>query len=231
MAATLTPTRTTPPGARRPRQWRVPAGLLLLSLIPVIAGAVRVGELASGVAVTPENERFFADPVPVVAHIVGATVFSVLGAFQFVPSLRRRAWHRLAGRVVLPAGLVAAASGVWMALLYPLPHPNSTALDLVRTFFGVAMFAALVLALRAILRRDVRRHRAWMVRGYAIGLGAGTQGLIGLPMLLLLGEPTVASNLALHLAGWLVNLAVAERVVRGPRVPRPGRAGTPAPTR
>ena len=26
-----------------------------------------------------------------------------------------------------------------------------------------------------IRRGDVRRHRAWMTRGYAIGLGAGTQ--------------------------------------------------------
>ena len=200
---------------RRRRAWRVPTGLLLLSLIPIVAGSVRMTELASQAAVTPDNARFFADPVPVVLHIVGATLFSVLGAFQFVPSLRRRAWHRRAGRVALPAGLVAAATGIWMAVLYPLPYPNTTALDVVRVVFGVAMFAALVLALRAILRRDVRRHRAWMTRGYAIGLGAGTQGVLGLPVFLLVGEPGEVWYFAILRGGWLINGAVAEWVIRG----------------
>ena len=37
------------------------------------------------------------------------------------------------------------------------------------------MILCLVLGLRAILRRDVPTHRAWMIRAYALGLGAGTQ--------------------------------------------------------
>ncbi|MGE3618928.1 MAG: DUF2306 domain-containing protein [Acidimicrobiia bacterium] len=212
--------------AGRHPAWRVPAGLLLLSLIPLLAGAARVGELASSPEVTPDNARFVEDPFPVVAHIVGATVWCVLGAFQFVPSLRRGRWHRRAGKVALPFGLVAAASGIWMALFYPLPHPNSVALDLIRTLFGTGMLVALVLALGAILRRDVPSHRAWMIRGYAIGVGAGSQALIGIPLLLAFGEPNVASNIGLHVAGWLVNLWVAERMIRGRplRVPRPGTA-------
>ena len=39
------------------------------------------------------------------------------------------------------------------------------------------MALAIVLGLAAIRRRDIARHRAWMIRGYAIGLGAGTQAL------------------------------------------------------
>src|SRR5262245_165828 len=113
-------TRTTP-RTRTRRQWPVPAGLIALSAIPVLAGALRIGALAGGAKVTEQNARFFASPVPVVLHIVGATVFCMVGAFQFVPSLRRRSWHRVAGRIVLPCGVVAALSGLWMAVFYPLP--------------------------------------------------------------------------------------------------------------
>ncbi|GAA4385362.1 DUF2306 domain-containing protein [Agromyces bauzanensis] len=123
------PRSTAPRPARsRPaRAWLAVTGPLLLSLVPVVAGAARLTELSSGAAVTPDNARLFEAPVPVVLHIVGATVFSVLGAFQFVPSLRRRRWHRLAGRVVVPAGFVAALSGLWMSAFFRLPSIDGEA--------------------------------------------------------------------------------------------------------
>ena len=37
------------------------------------------------------------------------------------------------------------------------------------------MAAAIVLGFTAIRRRDIAAHRAWMIRAYALGLGAGTQ--------------------------------------------------------
>jgi hypothetical protein len=43
------------------------------------------------------------------------------------------------------------------------------------------MAASIVLALVAVRRRDFASHGAWMIRGYAIGLGAGTQVLTHLP--------------------------------------------------
>ena len=72
------------------RQWLVPVGLVLLSAVPVLAGAARVGELTGGAEVTADNARFLASPVPVLVHIVGATLYCLLGALQFVPALRRR---------------------------------------------------------------------------------------------------------------------------------------------
>ncbi|WP_261792321.1 DUF2306 domain-containing protein [Arthrobacter sp. PM3] len=166
------------------------AGLILLSLIPVIAGAARLTELTGGAAVTPQNARFFASPVPVVAHIVSVTAYSLLGAFQFLPSLRgRRGWHRIAGRVLAPAGLLAALSGLWMTLFYPLPPGDGPALFVLRLVFGSAMAASIVLGIAAIMRRDFVRHGAWMTRGYAIGVAAGTQALTGLPWMLLVGTP------------------------------------------
>src|SRR5690348_15442294 len=97
--------------------WLIPAGLIALSIVPAIAGTARLAQLASGAEVTPENARFFAAPLPVVLHILAVIPYSVLGAFQFSASFRRRhrRWHRAAGRILIPLGLVAALSGLWMA--------------------------------------------------------------------------------------------------------------------
>ncbi|MDQ0078025.1 DUF2306 domain-containing protein [Arthrobacter oryzae] len=211
------PTQTIRPAAapvRRSRpQWPVPAGLILLSLIPVVFGALRLTELTSGADVTPQNARFFASPIPVVTHIVSVTVYSLLGAFQFVPSLRgRRGWHRIAGRILIPAGLFAALSGLWMSAFYPLSD-GYTDVPL-RLFFGTAMLVSLVLGVAAIRQRDFVRHSAWMTRAYAIAVGAGTQALVSIPWLLLIGPTDVPTRAALLGAGWVINVAVAEYVIR-----------------
>jgi uncharacterized membrane protein len=196
------------------RQWLVPAGLILLSLVPVAAGADRVGQLAGAAQVTPDNARFFASPVPVVVHIVAASVYCILGAFQFVPRLRRQRWHRLAGRVLIPCGLAVALSGLWMTLFYPRPADVGTLLTAFRLVFGSAMAASIVLGFLAVRRRDFARHGAWMTRAYAIGIGAGTQVFTHLPWILLVGPVDKLSKALLMLAGWLINLAVAEWAIR-----------------
>jgi uncharacterized membrane protein len=146
----------------------------------------------------------------------GATVFCVLGAFQFVPALRRRRprWHRLAGRLLVPCGLAAALSGLWMTLFYDLPPGDGDLLTVFRLCFGTAMAVSIVLATAAIRRRDVRRHRVWMTRGYAIGLGAGTQVLTHVPWTLLVGVPGEVTRAMLMAAGWVINLVVAEWALR-----------------
>jgi uncharacterized membrane protein len=197
----------------RPR-WSVPAGLIALSAVPVVAGAARLTELGGGGPISAQNARFFAAPVPLVLHIVGAGVFCVLGALQFAPHLRRRGWHRTAGRWLVPCGLVAALSALWMTLSYQIP--DSVVLAAARLVFGSAMAVCLVLGVVAIRRRDVIRHRAWMTRGYAIGLGAGTQVLTLLPLSIVTETPDELSRALLVIAGWVINLAVAEWIIRKP---------------
>jgi len=197
------------------RQWRVPAALMVLCAVPVLAGAFRIAQLTSGAPITPDNARFFASPVPVVLHIVGASVFCLLGAVQFVPRLRRRSgWHRITGRVVVPCGLVAALSGLWMTLFYPRPAGDGDLLTAFRLVFGSAMVFALVFGFVAILRRDVGTHKAWLMRGYAIGVGAGSQAVTSTVWLVLVGVPGEFARALLMAAGWVINLAVAEWIIR-----------------
>ncbi|MCG5445771.1 DUF2306 domain-containing protein [Micromonospora sp. NIE79] len=199
------------------REWRLPAALILLGLIPMLAGAGRLTELGSGPEVTPANARFVADPLPVVLHIVGAVVYTILGAFQFVPRLRRHSWHRRAGRVLVACGLTVAFTGLWMAVAYDLPAHDNDVLAGMRLVFGSAMAGSILLGLAAVLRRDIARHRRWMTRGYAIGLGAGTQAFTHAPYLIATGEqPAGNVRAGLVVAGWLINLAVAEWYLRRP---------------
>jgi len=205
---------------RSPDPWLL-TGLLTLALVPFVAGVSRVLGLASGAGITPDNARFFASPAPVVIHIVGATLFSILGAFQLAPGFRRRnlRWHRMAGRLVFVAGLATGLSGLWMTAFYPLPPPlQGPLLFGFRMAFGSAMVGSLVLGLAAIWRKDVVRHQAWMIRAYALGMAAGTQVFTNLPWLVLFGAPEGLTRDWLMGAGWMINLVVAEVVIR-----RPGR--------
>lgn len=74
----------------------------------------------------------------------------------------------------------------------------------------------------AISARNIPQHRAWMIRGYAIGMGAGTQGLSSLPYFVLVGQPDTAMRAVLLGMGWAINAVVAELILaRSPRRPAP----------
>ena len=203
--------------AGRGAGWPVPAALIALSLIPLAAGTLRLVQLAGGPQIRPADARFTGFPAALVVHIVGAAVFALVGAFQFVPRFRRRhlTWHRRAGRVLAVAGLAVAGSALWLTLFYP-PHPGTgDLLFFLRLVFGSSMAACLVVGFAAIRRRDIAAHRTWMIRAYAIALAAGTQpfteGIGGA----LFGTGELSGDLAKG-AGWLLNIAVAEWVIRRP---------------
>lgn len=208
--------------------WGVPAALVALGVVPVVAGSLRLAELSGGAAVLPLDGRYTATPVPVVVHIVCATVFALLGALQFAPGVRARrpAWHRRTGRVLVVAGLGVALSALWLNQFFPNPDADRQVLYPLRVVFGVAMVAGLVLGLLAARRRDFGRHRVWMVRSYAIGLVAGTQVLtLGFGGAVL-GRAPVTTAL-LMASAWVVNLVVAEWALGRPASrtgPRPAGA-------
>ncbi|XVS65600.1 DUF2306 domain-containing protein [Actinosynnema sp. CA-299493] len=202
--------------------WLVPIALTALTLIPMAGGAIRLTDLAGG-EVTPENARFFAAPAPVVLHIFSAVLYCLGGAFQFSAGFRRRkpATHRVLGRVLVPAGVLMGLTALWMTLFYPYPEGDGDLLAAFRLVTGSVTVLALVLGVHAIRRRDVRRHRAWMIRAYALAQGAGTQALVTIAWVLLVGPATGLTRTLLLGLGWVINVAVAEWVIREPgRGPR-----------
>jgi uncharacterized membrane protein len=193
--------------------WLIPIALIALSAVPAIAGSFRLVQLGSGGSITEDNVRIFAESLPVVIHIICSVIFCLLGAFQFSGALRRLrpGWHRTAGWILVPCGLVAAFAGLWMTQFYPTTgFDGGGFLYAIRLLARSAMAVFLCLGLIAIRKRDIPGHAAWMSRGYALGLGAGTQALTHLPWFLF---PSIHGELArtvLIAAGWVINLAVAE---------------------
>jgi len=214
------------PAQRKPaeparRIWFASVALALLGVLPGLARLLveLAGDPEAALSGRP------ASPIPVIVHVVSGTTYVVLGAFQFPTARRRRTrtWHRRAGRLLAPLGLAAAVSGIWLALFYPRLRHGGELLTGLRLTFGTAMAACIVLGFVAIKAADIARHRQWMIRGYAIGLGAATQ-------LFTLGFGGAAfgtgesATAVLNGAGWVINLAVAEWAIRrGFR--HPSRAG------
>ena len=200
----------------------MPLALIALSVVPIIAGSLRLVELSGGAAILPAKPT---PAVPLVLHIVSASIYSVLGAFQFSAGFRRRrpGWHRAAGRLLVVLGLVVALAALWLTIATPRFEGSGQLYYLLRLVFGSAMVVSIVLGFLAIRRRDVARHRAWMIRAYAIALAAGAQVFT-----LGIGEAIVGkgdtSNALFAGAGWVINLAVAEWVIRR----RPARRIVPA---
>jgi len=121
-----------------------------------------------------------------------------------------------------------------MTLFYPRQPGTGVLAYLFRLAFGTGMATALLLGLAAIRRRDVPTHRAWMTRAYALALGAGTQAFTQGIGPALFGTSPLTNDLSLG-AGWIINLAIAEILIRrysGHRRARRGGGPLPAaPTR
>ena len=79
---------------------------------------------------------------------------------------------------------------------------------------GLAMTLAVVVSVHAVLKRRIAQHKAWMVRAYALGQGAGTQVLILLPVTLIAGAPTFFFRDVLMASAWGLNVVVAEWIIR-----------------
>jgi hypothetical protein len=76
------------------------------------------------------------------------------------------------------------------------------------------MLLAMIAGAVAIGRRDFAAHGRWMMRAYALGMGAGTQVVTHLPWFILYGRPGERPRLILMTLGWAVNVAIAEVIIR-----------------
>jgi uncharacterized membrane protein len=194
--------------------------LLALGLIPMIAGAVRLWQFSNVSAMDADIARFIAQPLPIYLHIMASLAYTLLGAFQFSSVLRRRylAWHRYAGRIVVMCGLTVAISGLWMTLFYPVGTQAPASFDgpflfVIRLFVSIAMIVFIRLGVAAIMQRNISQHRAWMMRAYALGLGAGTQVFTHIPWFLFPSIHGEWARAACMTAGWAINLAVVESLL------------------
>jgi len=140
------------------------------------------------------------------------TLVALCGALAAGPGLLKKGMADL--RLAMPVALIASTSSIFGAMM---------GLALPAKVVQVAL-GATILGIVAIRRRDFVGHGGWMMRGYAIGLGAGTQVLTLMVGELIAGPPSEFSRALLMGAAWGINLAVAEWIIRKP----PARPARPA---
>lgn len=198
-------------------EWTILLFILVYSFIPAFGGLFRILEFAGGPAVVPENLRAIAAPLPIVLHILSSSLFCVLGAVQFLPSIRRHrpATHRAMGCAITIAGCTSAATGVWMTHFYAFPDElQGNMLYWVRIILGLLMVGLIVWAVIAIRSRNIFRHSASMLRAYAIGQGASTQTFLGIGWIIVSGtEPLGPLRDGMMVFAWMLNLLVAEYLI------------------
>lgn len=151
-------------------------------------------------------------------HATCAATALIIAPIQLLPAVRRRTprVHRYLGRVYAIGCLLGSASGLVLAL-------GSAAGPLATLGFGslaLAWFATTSLAWRAALARDFARHRAWMIRSFALTNAAVTLRLY-LTLLPLLPVAFISGYRAISFLCWVPNLLVAELYLRQRAAARP----------
>ena len=123
---------------------------------------------------------FARHPALTFAHILPGGLFLTLAAFQFMPSVRQKhlELHRWLGRALLVDGLIVGVTALVMSFRMNIGGPNETAAT---TLFGIVFLTCLIQSYRYIRRKEVARHREWMIRAYAVALGvAVTRPIVGM---------------------------------------------------
>lgn len=197
----------------------LPAALLFLAAIPIVMAAVRVVQIPLGA--TPADVAYLMTlPLPYWLHALAGASFGILGPLQFGRALAARygRLHRVLGRVFVIAGVVLGLSGLRLVLAF---HGSSTPLlDIMRAAGGLALLGALWVAIAAVRRRDIARHRRWMIRAYAIGMGQSLIAFVLFPIYIATGEPPMGlmSDLTVLLS-WMISISMGEHAIR--RIERP----------
>lgn len=197
-----------------PKPVVVPAALFLGTFLTIVLALVQVVQIPLG-ALPEDSQRLSATPIWHFMHVLGGATFGILGPIQFgrVLSGEYGRLHRLMGRVFVVAGAMISVSA--LSLLWRFPDTYSAAVSGGRLLFGIALGVALAIATQAIVKRDFTRHRNWMIRAYAIGMGATAVTMVFFPIYAITGEPPkgLVSDI-LFLAAWTACVVFAEGVVR-----------------
>lgn len=188
--------------------------LIFFTAIPILNSFVLVFQVPS--ATYPEDTaRLAVAPVSLFVHVLAGVAFGIAGPVQFIRALRHRfgALHRVLGRIFVLSGAIIGLSG--LSILVQVTSTRTPLVDIARGLFGVALLIALAMAMAAIRERDFPRHRAWVIRAYAVGMGLGTVALVYIPIYIVTGQPPIGPmSDILFVVSWVMTIAFAEVVIR-----------------
>lgn len=203
---------------------RTPRIVVAMATIAVVAVPVLLFPYLS---LDPSRSRIPVTGVhyaALVVHVSTASLALLLGVLQLVPRVRaRRDVHRRVGRAFLVVGVVAFGfTGVPLALT----TPNGAVTRYGILIPALGWLACAALGWKAIRAGRLADHRAWMIRTYALTFFAITTRML-VPLLIAVQMPfqhdrspsavrdLVSSSIPYgQWLGWIIDLAVAEYVIR-----------------
>lgn len=160
--------------------------------------------------------KFATHPALTLWHVVPGGLFLLLAPLQFSSRMRsrHRALHRWSGRMLLPLLVASVLPGVYFGVFNPYGGPGeAVAIGL----FGSALFISIGVAFIAIRRRQVARHREWMIRVFAFAVAISSVRLAFGAIDAALtpsGIPPPDQFVLSVWAGWVITLAAAEAWIR-----------------
>ena len=182
--------------------------MTFLALAVSAYAAIAYSLTEPGTLVHPDMRAgFIAHADAIRMHAFAAIAALALGPWQFSAALRARrpGLHRLMGRVYLGVGvLVGGLTGLYLAQFAyggPVARLGFALLAITWLYSGWRAYAA-------IRAGDVRSHREWMTRNYALTFAAVTLRLY-LPVAAIAGLPMESSYAAIAWLCWVPNLALA----------------------
>jgi uncharacterized membrane protein len=159
------------------------------------------------------EESFGAHPVVAALHVFPAFLFMILAPLQFSAALRARhiRLHRWSGRALLVLALPLGVAGLFFGLVTPFAgdvEASGVALA------GAIFLGSLIKAFIAVRAGDIRRHRIWMTRAFAIALSVSTMRVV-LPLLMAVTGASLRSAFGVAVwIGLLITVGAAELWLR-----------------
>ncbi|MEH1124875.1 DUF2306 domain-containing protein [Micromonospora sp. CPCC 206061] len=151
------------------------AGLVVFILLYVAMRVWKdVPHLADGPRPVEDADRAYVEhPWLAYLHIAPGVLYLLGAPLQLAYGIRCRHYtlHRRLGRILLTAGLLSGVFAIVFGVLYSYGGAGEAAASVV---FGGWFVGCLVVAFRAVRRDDIVRHRRWMIRAFAVGIGVGT---------------------------------------------------------
>ena len=184
--------------------------LVFLTAIPILNSLVLVFQVPSG-TLAEDSAHLAVAPISLFVHVLAGVAFGITGPVQFVRALRNRfgALHRVSGRIFVLSGTIIGLSG--LSILAQVTSQRTPIVDIARGLFGLALLIALAMAMAAVWKRDFRRHRAWAIRSYAIGMGLGTVALVFIPLYIITGQPPIGPlSDILFVVSWVLTIVIAD---------------------
>ena len=145
-------------------------------------------------------------------HISTSLIVLVLGVFQFSKSILRKypIWHRLAGKIYVI--LILFASGISGFIMAIYANGGFWA-KICFVILSVLWMYFTLQAYMQIRKRNIRQHKNFMIRSYALTLSAITLRLYAMFLPALFHLRGQDAYVLIAWAGWIPNLLFAEYLI------------------